>query len=131
MAAFSNYLENQLLNHTLRNTAYTAPATLYLALFTSAGSLAELEAGTLTHELTGGSYARQTITFNAAASGSTANSAIVTFSALPAATVNFVAVMDASTAGNVLYFAQMSSSAALTSGDSYQISAGGLTIQLD
>ncbi len=35
MAAMSNYLENALINEVLRATGYTAPTTVYVALFTS------------------------------------------------------------------------------------------------
>ena len=73
MSAASNYLEAKLLDHTLRySTApFTAPSTLYLALFinTSGNAATNLEAGTLTDEVaTAGTtaYARQTIAFNAA-----------------------------------------------------------------
>ena len=34
--SFSNYLETELLDHVFTNSAYTAPSTLYLALFTGA-----------------------------------------------------------------------------------------------
>ena len=131
MGAFSDYLENKLVDHTLRNVTYTPPTTVYLALFTSTATLGQLEANTITNEVTGGSYARQAVTFVAASGGGTSNSATITFSGLPAATMNFVAVMDASTAGNVLYYAQMSASVTTSAGDGYQINAGGLTIQLD
>jgi hypothetical protein len=103
MGAFSDYLENKLVDHTLRNVTYTPPATVYLALFTSTATLGQLEANTITNEVTGGSYARQAVTFVAASSGGTSNSATITFAGLPVATLNFVAVMDASTAGNILY----------------------------
>jgi len=131
MGAFSDYLENKLVDHTLRNVTYTPPATVYLALFTSTATLAQLEANTITNELTGGSYTRQAVTFAAAAGGGTSNSATITFSNLPAATLNFVAVMDAASAGNILYYVQMGSSITTSAGDGYQINAGGLTIQLD
>ena len=35
MSAMSNYLENALVNATLRNTTYTSPATVYVGLYTS------------------------------------------------------------------------------------------------
>ena len=35
MAEMSNYLENALINATLRNTSYTTPTTVYVALYTS------------------------------------------------------------------------------------------------
>lgn len=131
MAAFSNYLENELLDHVLRNAAMTSPTTVYVALFTDSASAGELEAGTLTNEVTGGSYARQAVTFDAPASGATANSGAVSFTDMPAGTVAFVAVMDASTAGNVLFHGALSANKTLNSGDTFTIATGDLDITLD
>ena len=64
----SNYLENKLIDHSLGTTTFTKPTTVYAALYTVAPS--DSSAGT---EVTGGSYARQAITFSAASSGSTSN----------------------------------------------------------
>ena len=65
MSAASNYLENKLLDHTLTGTAFTQPAARYLALFlnTSTNAATNLEAGTLTDEVStsGTAYARQVI----------------------------------------------------------------------
>lgn len=131
MAAFSDYLENKLIDHTLRNVTYTPPSTVYIALFTSSASNAQLEANTITNEVTGGSYARQSASFSAASGGSTSNSAILTFSSLPATTISYAAVMDASTAGNVLYYAQLGAPVTTASGDGFQINTAGFTVQLD
>lgn len=131
MGALSDYLENKLVDHTLRNVAYTPATTVYLALFTSSTNAAQLEANTITNELSGSGYARQLVTFNAATSGGTSNSATVTFSNLPAVTLGFIAVMDASTAGNILYYAQLGSPVTIAAGDGYQINSGGFTVQLD
>ena len=54
MAGKSDYLENKVLDHILGNTAYTAPATLYFALFTSAPSDAGGGGGTEPVEARGG-----------------------------------------------------------------------------
>ena len=74
MAALSNYLENALINATLRNTAYSSPATVYAALFTSDPT----DAGSGT-EVSGGSYARKAITFGAPSNGASTNSGAVEF----------------------------------------------------
>lgn len=131
MAAISNYLENKLLDHVLRNTAYTAPSTVYVALFTSSASLAELEAGTLTNEVTGGSYSRKTVSFEAAANGATQNVGDISFSNMPDVTVGFAAVMDAATAGNVLFKGALNQAKTLDAGDTFTIAAGNLDITLD
>jgi len=131
MGAFSDYLENKLIDHTLRNVTYTPATTVYLALFTSSADIAQLEANTITNEVTGGSYARQSVTFSASGSGSTSNTVTVIFSNLPAITLGFIAVMDAGTAGNILYYAQLGSPVSVAAGDGYQVNGGGFTVQLD
>lgn len=131
MAAFSDYLENALLNHVLRNTVLTSPTTVYLALFTSSSSSAALEAGTITNEVTGGTYARQAVTFAAPAAGATENSGAISFTNMPAGTVAYVAVMDAATAGNVLFHGALTTSRTLNLGDTFTIAAGDLDISVD
>jgi len=86
MSAASDYLENKLLDHTLGNTAFTQP-TVRIALFTNASTntTANLEAGTLTDEVSGNGYARQSISFGTSTNGTAFNDATVTF---PTATGN-------------------------------------------
>lgn len=104
MAGKSDYLENAILNHVLRNTAYTSPAAVYLGLLSAAPS--DTGGGT---ELAGNAYARQPITFGAPSpAGQVANSVVVNFpAATPAAWATIVAVgiYDAASAGNLLYWA--------------------------
>lgn len=95
----TTYLENAILNHVLRNTAYSAPATVYLALLKSNPG----EAGTV-DEVTGGSYARQAITFNAPSNGTTTNSSGLLYTNMPEADITHVAVMSAPSGGNMLYY---------------------------
>ena len=52
MAGFSDYLEDKVLDHVFGGNAYTAPGTLYVALYTVAPT--DTGGGT---EVTGGSYA--------------------------------------------------------------------------
>lgn len=134
MSAASNYLENKLLDHTLGGTAFTQPSSLYLGLFTndSANAASNLEAGTLTDEISGGSYARETVAFSAASGGSASTSATVTFTAATAnwGTITHVAVLDASSSGNVLFWGAVTTSKTIESGDTFQISSGNLTISL-
>ena len=122
----SNYLENKLIDHALGTTTFTKPTTVYAALYTVAPS--DSSAGT---EVTGGSYARQTITFSAASSGSASNNTNVDFNTMPASTVVAVAVLDASTAGNVLFWGTLTTNRTVTAGDSIRIASGALVISLD
>lgn len=138
MSAASNYLENKVLDHVLGEGArtFTSPATIYLALFkeTGTGTLANLEAGTLTDEIStsGTAYARQGVNFSAASSGTAATNGTVTWTTATAdwGTVTAVAVMDAATAGNVLFYGNLTTSKAISTGDTFQISSTNLTVSL-
>ena len=132
MSAASDYLENKLLDHVLTSTSYSSPnATLYLALFTSDGGLENNTEGSQT-EISGGSYVRKTIAFSTASGGSASNNATVTFDAATAnwGTISHVAVMDASSSGNVLFWGAVTTSKTIESGDTFQVSSGNLTISL-
>lgn len=140
MSASSNYLENKVLDHVLGEGArnFTSPAALYVALFseTGSGTLANLEAGTLTDEISssGTAYGRQAIDFSTAANGSAASSGTVTWSTATAnwGTVTAVAVMDGNTvgSGNVLFYGNLSVSKLIETGDTFQIASTNLTVSL-
>ena len=127
MSELSNHLENALINATLRNTAYTSPATVYAALFTTDPT----DAGSGT-EVSGGSYARTAITFGSPSNGVTTNSADVTFPTCTAAwgTVTHMGIFDASTSGNLLYHTPLDASKTVDSGDIFKISSGNLSVTL-
>lgn len=136
MSAASDYLENELLDHSLATGSFTAPAGVYVGLFTSADSTgataANLEAGTLTNEVSGNGYSRQSATFGAASGGSASNSGNITFTASGGnwGTITHVAVHDASTAGNVLFYGALTTPKTIEDGDSFQIATSNLTISL-
>jgi len=134
MSAASNYLENKVLDHVLGGSSYSQPASLYVGLFTNtSGSAAtNLEAGTLTDEVSGGSYARKAATFSAASSGTASTSATITFDAATAnwGTITHVAIIDASTSGNVLFWGAVTTSKTIESGDTFQISGSNLSVSL-
>jgi hypothetical protein len=127
--SFSNYLETKVLDHVFGGTAYTAPGTLYLSLHTANpdedGSGAEVSTS-------GTAYARQTVAFTTSGN-TTSNTAAVEY---PTATANFgtvthVGVYDASTAGNLLCYAALTSSKTIETGDVFRVPAGDLDITLD
>jgi len=127
--SFSNHLETEILDHVFGGNAYTAPATLYLALFTSNPD--EDASGTEV-STSGTAYARQTVTFTV--TGNTATtSAAVEYSTATAnfGTVSYVGVMDASTGGNLLAYAALTSSKTIETGDVFRVPAGDLDITLD
>jgi len=127
MSAMSNYLEDALVSATLRNTAYTSPATVYVGLFTSDPT----DAGTGT-EVSGGSYARRPATFAAPSNGVSATDADVDFAQATGAwgTVGWFGIFDASSSGNLMYHGALVTSKAIEIGDSFSISSGNLTVTL-
>jgi len=134
LSAASNFLENKVLDHVLTATSYTAPTTRYLGLFknTSGNAAANLEAGTLTDEVSGGTYGRKAVTFAAASGGTSASNATVTFDTATAdwGTISHIAVMDAETSGNVLFWGAVTTPKTIETGDTFQVSSGNLTISL-
>lgn len=122
MTDFSNYAENAVLDHVLSNTAMTQPTSLQLSLHTGDPG----EDGTL-NEVTGGSYAKQAITFGAAAAGVATMSNSPSFTNMPAATVTHIAIWDQG--ANCLFIGDLSASKTVNSGDTYNQST--CTITLD
>jgi hypothetical protein len=127
MSEMSNYLEDALINVTLRNTAYTTPTTVYLALYTTDPT--DADTGT---EVSGGSYARQAITMGAPSNGVSVSSADISFPQCTVSwgTVAFVGIRDASTAGNLLYHSPLTVSKAIDVGDIFKVAAGSLSVTL-
>jgi len=130
MAAFSNYLENKVLDWLLRAQTYTVPTTTYVAIFTATPTAAG--GGT---EVSGGSYARVAITssltnwagtqgatttaVSSGTSGLTSNNNSITFPA-PTATwgvITGMGIYDASTAGNLLLFSPLAITKTVNNGD--------------
>ena len=127
MAEISDYLEKKILDYVLRDTADWAPAAVYLALHTAdpvdAGSGAEVS---------GGSYARQAIAFDAAhaTTGVTQNTDIETWTNLPACTVTHIGIWDAVSSGNLLFHTAVNSSKTVANGDTISIAVGAITVTL-
>ena len=127
MAEMSNYLENALINGTLRGTTYTAPTTTYLALYTSDPT--DADTGT---EVSGGSYVRQPITMGAPSNGASTNSAAIEYPQCTAdwGIVAYVGIRDALTSGNLLYHTALDTSKTIANGDIFKITAGNLSVTL-
>ncbi|MFN7725158.1 MAG: hypothetical protein ACK5QH_08825 [Rubrivivax sp.] len=140
----SDFLENRLIDHVFRGQAYTAPTTIFFALFTSACS--DAAGGT---EVSGGSYARASLAASLAnwagtqsagstvassgTSGTTSNNGVVTF-ATPSAgwgTVTHMGIYDASTAGNLLICRALTVSKTINSGDTVTFPAASFSFQID
>lgn len=125
----SDFLENAILNHTLRNIPYAAPATIYVGLFTSTPS--DSAPGT---EVSGNGYARQAVTFGAPSGGSCSNTNQITFPvATPSGygTIVAVGLFDAPTGGNFLRQAVVLSPRTIQAGDAATFAPGQLTVTED
>ena len=123
----SNYLANAIANATLRNTSYTSPANVYVALYSTAPT-----ANTSGTELSGNGYSRQSVTFSAPSAGAASSNVAVTFG--PATGNNWpgakaFAITDASTAGNILYFTTITTQNVLV-GKSLTYASGNITITI-
>jgi len=126
VSAFSNYLENKMLLHVFGGTAYTAPTTLYLALYTVAPS--DTGGGT---EVSGTSYARQTIAFTVT-DDTASNTSAVEFPTAGSTwgTIVAVGIFDNLTSGNLLAYGNLTASKTIASGDVFRVPAGDLDITL-
>lgn len=128
MAEFSNYLENKILDHVLKNVSYTSPTTAYVGLFTSDPT----DAGSGT-ECSGGSYARQVLSVTTASGGITTSSADINFPQASSnwGTISHIGILDALTSGNLLMHTPLTTSKTIETGDILKISSGNLTVTLD
>ena len=127
--AFSDYLEDKVLDHVFGGNAFTAHSTLYVALFTVAPS--DTGGGT---EVSGGAYARQTATFNVSGTNPTEASNVASIE-YPTATASYgtvlaVGVFDALTGGNLLAYSTLTTNKTIDAGDVFRINAGDLDIRL-
>jgi len=123
----SNYLENALINATLRNTSYTTPSTVYVGLYTTDPT--DANTGT---EVTGGSYARKAATFGAPSNGVSTISSAIEFDQATASwgTVAYFGILDASTSGNLLYHGALTASKTIDTGDVFKFATSALTVTL-
>lgn len=133
MGSMSDTLENAILDHILLGSTYTAPTGVYSALFTIIPS--DTTAGTEV-TTTDSSYTRVQTTFSTAgltATGQSVNSGAVNFATITAgATITVVGwgLLDNATAGTLLYWATVTSTA-LNVGDQATFPAGNITITQD
>ena len=127
MAQMSDYLKDQLINHTFRATSYTTPTNVYVALYSSDPTSAD--SGT---ELSGSGYARVSASFGApvAGSGTVLNDADITFAAATAdwTAITHIGIRDALTGGNLLSFKALSSSVTVLNTNNFRIPTGQLTL---
>tara|TARA_B100000809_G_C14682802_1_gene367539 strand:- start:149 stop:529 length:381 start_codon:yes stop_codon:yes gene_type:complete len=125
--SFTNFLETEILDHVFAGAAYTAPSTKYIGLFTAAPG--ETGGGT---EVSGSAYARQTMAF-ATSGDTTSNSSAVEFPTATGSwgTITHVGIFDAVSSGNLMVYATLTASKAITTGDVFRVPSGDLDITLN
>lgn len=131
MSSFNDYTENLVLTFLFTGSTATRPTAWYVGLFTAAPS--DTGGGT---EVTGNGYARVvtgTITVSGTSPTLATNSAAIEFAAASGGnwgTIGWAAVFDASTGGNMLAWAALTTSRTINDGDVLRIPAGSLDITL-
>jgi len=118
-------IENQLLDALVGTSSYSVTTPIKLALVTANGS--DSAAGT---EVTGGSYARETISFTSASSGSIENDSAISFTDMPSCTVVGIEIYDSAGSAKRLAYGALTASRTITSGDTVQFASGAITLSL-
>jgi hypothetical protein len=130
MSSFSDYTENLVLTYLFTTDSATRPTAWYVGLFTAAPS--DTGGGT---EVTGNGYAR-VVTGTISGSGTAttfSNAAAIEFAAASGGnwgTIGWAGIFDASTSGNLLAWAPLTTSRVINDGDVFRIPATSLTITL-
>jgi hypothetical protein len=118
-------IENELLDALVGTASYTVTTPIKLRLMTANGS--DSSNGT---EVTGGSYAQQTITFGAASGGSITNSGVINFTSMPVATVVGIELWDSNGSPKRLAYGALSANKTTASGDTLQFAASSISLSL-
>jgi hypothetical protein len=131
MSSFTDYTENLVLNYLFTTNSATRPTAWFVGLFTAAPS--DTGGGT---EVSGNGYARRT-TGTISVSGTSptlaTNAAAIEFAAASGGnwgSIGWAAIFDASTGGNMLAWAPLTTARTINNGDILRIPAGDLDITL-
>lgn len=136
MASLSDYAEAKVADHIFRTSSFTKPSGLWIALCTSAPS--DSSTGSTIVEPSTGGYARYSMgapadaTWTRASSttNAVANAAAISWTASGGnyGTISHVAIVDASTAGNVICHGALTASKTINDGDTFTLAIGALSI---
>ena len=131
MGSFSDYWENEMLDHIFGKGSYTAP-TIYVALSTADPT----DDGSGLSEPSGNGYARKQTSasdWNAASGGALDNANEIAFNEATGSwgTITHFALLDAASGGNMLAHGALSQSKTIGSGDTAKFAAGDLDVSLD
>lgn len=127
MAAFSNYMEDQITAWINGTTFAAAPTNTFVQLYSQDPTDAGSSTGALYTRV---SYAASGWTRGTAGAGTLSNTNAITMqsSAGSAATASHFAVFDASTSGNMLFYGALSASKSIAVGDEVKFNALQLTL---
>lgn len=130
MANLTDAYENEVLDGLTGVTALTTPATVYLALFTASPT----DTGSVTNELSGGGYARKSLSglFSASTGGSSSNTSAIDFAVATAdwTAVTHMGIMESGTAttDDMMVWMALDSSVTITDTNTFSVAVGDLTI---
>jgi hypothetical protein len=131
MSSFNDYTENLVLTFLFTTSTATRPTAWYVGLFTAAPS--DTGGGT---EVTGNAYARKvtgTMTVSGTTPTAATNSAAIEFAAASGGnwgSIGWAAIFDASTGGNMLAWAPLTTARTINDGDIFRIPASSLSVTL-
>lgn len=126
--SFSNTYETNVLKWAFTADSVTRPTSWYLGLFTANPD----EDGSGATEVSGNAYARKAVTFSVSGNLAT-NTGAVEFDVATGAwgVISHVAVFDASTGGNQIAYAALTTSKDIQTGDVIRFPVGDVDITLD
>ena len=127
MAAFDTAEVNRLLEATTGKTTYTNPTTpMKLRLYTNTGS----DGTAATSEVTGGSYTSQTIAWKSASARSIANNGAITYTNMPACTVQSVEVYDTNGTPRRALWGALAANKTVDAGDTLTFADGAIVLSV-
>lgn len=131
MGAMSRYLEEVIINAILRNTSFTPPASIYLALYTDDPT--DDDIGT---ELAGGGYERKIISFKEPVREGNAtvvyNDNEIDFGIAESGwgTITHIGLHDSHTGGNLLYYGEIENPREVLKDDQLKIAENGIRVSI-
>lgn len=136
MANMSNYLEEKIIKLLFKGEALSAPTSIYVALCTAEPT--EEQVGGGLPEISGGGYTRKAVATGAnwsaptGGNGTTKNQLEVKWDNVQwAAQIVGVALCDAASAGNVLFYGALAATKDIAVGDSVTFPVDSIVVQLD
>jgi len=124
---FSNYLENKLIDATVRGVSYSTTLKVYMALFKTNPTKEDIGI-----EVTGASYTRPNATFVVPVNGVTKNSGQISYAVATTdwGEAGWVGIMDSKEGGNLLYFAALDFTKNILTGDQLKFKPNEITLTL-